>query len=98
MFDFIVIELVIFGKHFFQQRPKARDVPLPVPEVVDEIAHRFLRRHLEGFIKTAAGQQDPQVCIQDHKGFTCRFDNVFKHRSISDLWYSGLPRALLSLS
>jgi len=46
MFNLIVIELVVLGKDLFEQRPKPGNVPLPVSEVIDKIADRFLRGYL----------------------------------------------------
>jgi len=47
MFHFIVVELVIFGKNLFKQRPKLGNIPLPVSQVIDKLPDRFLRRYLE---------------------------------------------------
>ena len=47
MFNFIVIELVVFGKNLFKQRPKLGNIPLSVSQVIDKLPDRFLRRYLE---------------------------------------------------
>ena len=81
MFEFVghlkVAERGVRGENVLQQLAQFRDIPLSVPEVVDETPLRLLRRGTERFVERLVGFHDPQVLGQNHQGLPHGFHNRF---------------------
>ena len=81
MFKFVghlkVPERRVRGENVLQQLAQFRDIPLSVPEVVDQTLLRLLRRGLERFVERLVRFHDLQVLVQDHQGLPHRFHNRF---------------------
>ena len=61
MLDFIAIDHCIIGEDILNEYPQLGNVPLPVAEVVDEIADSFFGRYLEGLVEAVVGSENLQV-------------------------------------
>ena len=61
--DLIAVEHRCIGEDVLEKHPQLGDIPLPVAEVVDEIADGFLGRHLEGLVEAGIGRDNPQLGI-----------------------------------
>src|SRR5216117_733924 len=61
------MKLDVFLDHLRERLPQRRDVPLAVPQLVDEVLYGLLRRDPEGLIERAAGPRDAQRCVEDYE-------------------------------
>ena len=81
MFKFVrhlkVPEGGVRGENVLQQLAQFRDIPLSVPEVVDQTPLGLLRRGLERFVERLVGFHDLQVLVQDHQGLPHGFHDRF---------------------
>ncbi len=65
------------GKNVLQQLAQFRNIPLSVPQVVDQTPLRLLARGLERLIESLVSFDDLQVLVQDYQGLAHRFYNRF---------------------
>jgi hypothetical protein len=58
---FVVVERVLSGQNFFQKEAQLGNIPLPVAELINEMAFGLLPRDREALVKTLIGEMNPQV-------------------------------------
>ena len=76
MVHLVAVEDGFIGEDVLEQHPQFGDVPLPVAEVVDEIADGLLGRYLEGFVETEIGREDFQLRVQHHQRLAHGLDDA----------------------
>ena len=74
---------LFLGQDRLQQFPQPGDIPLSVPQVVDELSHGLFVLHLEELIEGAADRDHPEVLNQTDQGLT-----------IASMTLSANPRVL----
>ena len=70
------LDLALFWKDFLQQRAKARGVPLPVAQFIDEATDCLLGRDAEHDGEAAIDRGDPQLAVEDDQPILDRIHNV----------------------
>ena len=64
-------------ENILQQLAQRGDIPLSVPEAVNETPLGLLRRGPEGFVERPVGLYDFEVLVQDHQRLPHRFHDRF---------------------
>src|SRR5680860_197476 len=75
-----VLDLIgLYGAPFrndvFEERPEARNVPLSIAQVEDQLAFRLAWRHREGPVERAARGNHAQVRVEHQKGLPYGIDD-----------------------
>ena len=65
--DLEILERAVRRDDVLQERPQGRDVPLAVPEVVDESADGLGRGDPEGLVEGAIRRPDVEVPVEDQE-------------------------------
>ena len=76
MFNIVVLEGMVLGQDFLQQRPQAGDVPLAVAQLVDEAAFGLLLGDAEFPVETGVRGPYTQALVEDEERLSQRRDDV----------------------
>ena len=96
--DFVIVERCLEREYRFQEFPQLGDVPLLVPEIVDELPDGFFGLRLENLVERAAGGDDAQVLVQGYQGFANGIDDalgVFPGLVLGEFYLFQFPAGLL---
>ena len=79
-----------FGTILLQQKAQCGNIPLPVPQFIDERTGRLLRRNLKGLLERTIRQDDTQAFIQHQERFAYRGTRLLS----ANAWASRAIRSL----
>jgi len=75
MFDLEPVHRGPFGDDRFEQQPERRNVPLAVPQIVEQAAVGLFGIDLEGRVKGAARGEHPKLPVEHQEGFGDSIDD-----------------------
>src|ERR1700674_3562614 len=86
MLDFVVFHGSLLGNNFSEQQTKFRNIPLTLPEVIQEFARSVVGIDFERQIERSARGNDPKILIEHNERLSNRVDDsVRKFPGILDL-------------
>src|ERR1700722_13286930 len=75
MLNFEIFHDSLLWNDFSKQQTKPRNIPLTVPEVIQELALGIVGTNFEGQIERSARGHDPKILIEHDKRFSNRVDD-----------------------
>ncbi len=67
VFNLEVFNRMAVAQDLGEERAQSGDVPLPVAQVVDELALRLFFRDMEVPVESGVGRADPQASVENHE-------------------------------
>ena len=77
MAHLIVVEDRILRQNLFQQGMQLGNIPLPIAELIDELADGLRWAHLKHLVEGRIGRLHAEVGREDEQRFPDRLDNLF---------------------